>query len=360
MKRGEVRWVVDSHTPSGRVRQFFRTKTDAETEAAEKRRTLRGGNPWASLTDRERATLAELHIAAAEAGVTLQEVWAQWRAGVRAQARSAPITVLEAVRQCCQEKQQAGRRSRYVESLEGYLERFARGRESVQLASVTQGDIRQAIASPSLASTATRLSRIGTLFAWAVRRKLINENPCDGIERVTPEAKPPRILAVDECERLLRWVDAERPRALAWFSLALLAGIRPQEADRLTWASVDLERGIVTVDAAASKVRTRRIVHLLPCAASWMRRAHQVGSEMPLPFVTRRRAVRAARDAMGWGQWPADLLRHTAASYWLAYRRDVGEVAHELGNSPGVLLRVYREIVRREDAILWVAMRAPA
>jgi len=41
---------------------------------------------------------------------------------------------------------------------------------------------------------------------------------------------------------------------------ALLAGLRPVEADRIQWSDIRLDTGTVTVDAA-SKVRQRRILH---------------------------------------------------------------------------------------------------
>jgi hypothetical protein len=44
------------------------------------------------------------------------------------------------------------------------------------------------------------------------------------------------------------------------------------------------------------------------------------------------------------------VLRHTAASHWLAAWQDAGKVAHELGNSAGILLRHYRELVPRAES----------
>lgn len=349
------RWRVESRTPLRRRREWFTSRADADAHAAQLTRDERAGALWVDLSDAERRTLAMLHREAHEAGTTLADVWREWQAGVRSRGSGRGITLGDAITRCIVDKGSAGRRANYVASLHGYLDRFARGREALPLRSIGREEIREWLDGFRGHARATQLARLSTLFSWAVTQDLIQENPCDRIQRVTVEPKPPRILTVEESDRILRLVQSDHPRALAWFALCLCAGIRPLEADRLTWSAVDLSRGIVTVDAAASKVRQRRIVTLLPCAVAWIGAA--VGSDLPLPHSTRRRAVRAVREAIGWDSWPADILRHTAASYWLAHRQDAGAVAHQLGNSAGVLLRVYREIVSREDAERWVAMR---
>ena len=153
---------------------------------------------------------------------------------------------------------------------------------------------------------------------------------------------------------MLATVAQECPAAAPWFVLGLFAGLRPSECDRITWDAVDLARGIVTVDAAASKVRRRRVVTLSAQASLWVTWAQ--GGTLPLPVTTRRRALRAVRDSLGWDEWPADVLRHSAASYALGETKDAGRVANELGNSPGILLRHYRELVSPDGLAEWQAL----
>ena len=40
----------------------------------------------------------------------------------------------------------------------------------------------------------------------------------------------------------LDFARREMPRFLPWLTLALFAGVRPEEADKLTWQSIDLDR----------------------------------------------------------------------------------------------------------------------
>jgi integrase len=166
----------------------------------------------------------------------------------------------------------------------------------------------------------------------------------------------PSILTVDEAKKVLEFTRKKMPRFLPWLSLALFAGIRPEEADKLSWDDINLDRGIVTVGAAAAKVRARRIVHLKPAAIAWLK----LGGTLPLPHVTRRRCIRKLRKLLGWDVWKKDVLRHATASYWLASDPDPGRIAMELGNSPAVLFKHYRDVVGEEDAAAFWALMPKA
>jgi len=106
----------------------------------------------------------------------------------------------------------------------------------------------------------------------------------------------------------------------------------------------------VVIDAAASKVRRRRVVQLMPSAMDWVAKSREVRARLPIPFSTRRRIIRRARECLGLSAWPQDILRHTCASYWVAHSQDLGKISMQLGNSPAILLRHYRELVTREEA----------
>jgi integrase len=134
---------------------------------------------------------------------------------------------------------------------------------------------------------------------------------------------------------------------LAWFALALMAGIRPVECDRIQWRDVGLDRGIVTVDAAASKVCQRRVVHIQPAAVSCLQLAKMLDAQLPLQPTSRRRLLRQVRDKLRFVAWPKDFLRHTCASYMKAAWQDAPRVAAELGNSVDIPVRHSRELCER-------------
>ena len=55
-------------------------------------------------------------------------------------------------------------------------------------------------------------------------------------------------------------------------------------------------------------------------------------------------------------QWKNNALRHSYASYRLADVKDAACVALEMGNSPAMLFRNYRELVTEQQAHEWFAL----
>jgi integrase len=269
------------------------------------------------------------------------------------------VPISAAIEELIEIKQRANLRPTYIRSLRRYLRAFARGREDRPISDFDEDDIEAWFLSRDEApsSRASNLGRLASLFSYARRRRWITESPYALVERIRVDLKTPRILTVDECEKLLRFCEHRKPVALAYVALALLAGVRPEEIARLSWDCIDFAGGTLRIDAAASKVHKRRIVSLQPSALSWLKLAQQKGATLPVSRITRVRYLHAFRVLLDMEAWPQDCLRHTAASYWLAHWQDAGKVAHELGNSAAILLRHYRELVTKEDtARFWALM----
>ena len=249
-------------------------------------------------------------------------------------------------------KTAANRRPRYVRSLQYYLRQFAHGREETALAAVATADVEAWLARyPCAYSRQGWLNRLSTLFSWAVRRGHVAANPCDQVERITVDHKPPVVLTPDQAGRLLR----ECPQLVRpYLALGLFAGIRPEEIMRLDWREVNLETKTVFVDG---KTRRRRIVPLEPPAVAWLE-AHPLRSGPVAPSAaTLTRWKGRARAALGLARFPQDLLRHTAASYLLARHEDAGKVALLLGNSEKILLTHYHQPVTSSAALVFWGMR---
>ena len=230
-------------------------------------------------------------------------------------------------------KRRANRRAVYITSLRQYLARFAR-RYPV-LTNVTVADVEEWLAQfASPASRQSWLNRISVLFSFAVRRGYLEKNPCDNVERVSVDRKVPAILTPEQARALRASCPANiRP----YLALALYAGIRPAECERLTWDDVDLETATVKVDG---KTRRRRIVPLEPIAVRLLSKCPKRKGRVCPAHITLKRWKRSARKLLG-GKWTADILRHTTASYLLAKHQDPARVAYWLGTSPKILLSHY-------------------
>jgi len=246
-------------------------------------------------------------------------------------------------------KEAAKRRPAYIASLRQYLTQFCRGRETQQVSTINAQAIDEWFASrtESPSTMASNVGRLRSLFSFCKRRGWIRENPCDFIERITVERRHPRILTANECARLLQLADT---RIRAWVVLGLFAGLRPLEASRLTWAHVRLSGDpCIVIDAAASKVRSRRVVRLRDPAPAWLSLDRQESGPIVSSHSTLRRARRSLATAAGI-TWDQDILRHTHASMRLAAGDSADTVSRDMGNSPRVLLSHYYEMIGPEEA----------
>lgn len=87
----------------------------------------------------------------------------------------------------------------------------------------------------------------------------------------------------------------------------------------------------------------------IPARAVELLKKH-LGKKVCPSHSTVRRDRRLLRDTVLDGEWPADILRHTAASYWLALSGDVGKCATIFGNSLKVFSSHYNGLATPEDA----------
>jgi integrase len=352
---GRKRWRLDITVGGVRKQAVFKTKQQAESEAAAVQEVAdTGAQSLVAMAPAERAAILSVVAEAAAAGVPLRAVWEHWK---RTGSRTDVPTLAAAVEALIAAKTSAGRSPRYTESLRLLLVQFMRGMEAKLVSTVAAEDVEAFMGRVALASRSTYRARLSTLFRFCTRRGWMSANPCDRLEPVRVVAAPPAVFTPEEAATALGWLKTHRPRVLGWFVLSCLCGLRPEEAERTDWQAVDLAAGLVRVEAQTSKVRQRRVVYPLPEAVEWLRAAQRAGADLPLASITRRRAIRDLREVLGWKRWPKDITRHTAASYWLARVEDAAKVAEQLGHDVRTLRRHYRALVTREQADLFWASK---
>jgi integrase len=351
-RRGGVRWIVDRFEEGIRRRSFYPTKRDAETEASRLRQQAdQVGSVWLSLPPNERDELLKFRQACIDRGLPLWDLLRAYDNREFHVATASP-TLQEVINELVTAKDAAGRSKRYTEILQIILDGFAKGRESQRIAGITVADVDRWLDTKKLAGRPTFKARLATLFNFAVKRGYRPDNPCSAVEAPAPPRTAPAIFTVRQTARCLVFLRRRDPRALGWFVLSTLCGLRPEEAEQTTWDAVQIDNGEahVRVEAQTSKVRQRRIVTPLPAAVAWLKIARDAGSELPLSSQVRRTAIRRLRDMLHWEEWPKDVTRHTAASYWLAVDGNPVNVAEQLGHSVAQLKTHYKALVTRTDA----------
>jgi integrase len=171
------------------------------------------------------------------------------------------------------------------------------------------------------------------------------------------------ILSPEQCAKLLHACNSDTLPSVA---IAMFAGLRSSEIERLNWNRVTLNESVIILDSAvARKTGSRRVVPIHPTLAKWLQPyAKQEGAVQPgdfrkqfdrarviagfKPSFSKRKddelqgllkAAKEQREKLT--PWPSNSLRHTAISYAMADCRDHSKIASWAGNSPSVIKRHY-------------------
>ena len=271
-------------------------------------------------------------------------------------------TVAEVVAELIAAKEARGKSARYLGDLSARLNRFAQS-YAVDVSTVTTSDVQRWLDGLKVAPQTAKNFRtvLFTLFQFAEQRGYILKggNPVADTESITANGGAMEIYTAKEITALLQ---AASPDFLPVIALGAFGGLRSAEAERLEWTDIDLAGGFITVASDKAKTRSRRLVPILPNLSAWLRpyagQTGQVWKHGPnIIRAARAETVEAAKTP-----WKDNALRHSFISYRLASIQDAAKVALEAGNSPSVVFKHYRELVRPDAAAAWFAVtpEAPA
>ena len=181
-------------------------------------------------------------------------------------------------------------------------------------------------------------------FNFCVRNNYIGENPATRLELPRMKKEVPPILQLAQIKQLLaNCRDADMIAVL----VMLFLGVRPREAERLKPNALDLKKKTLTIGAEVAKTRSFRTIPLPDVFIAWIQQFPHLKFH-----ISKKRDKRTKRLAeyAGLEEWPRDVLRHTAASYMLARDKSADSVALQLGNSPDVLHRHYKNLVSDDES----------
>ena len=276
------------------------------------------------------------------------------------------ITVAKAVDQFIADREKQNRRPDTIRSLRGRLGRLCRLHGQKQTAEITTEDCRAFVFRENTSPCNQKNDRLAlsNFLNWCVRRQYAVTNNINMVDKPTADAHEPKALSVADCRNLLAAAVAYKEGVLLPYTvIALFAGLRPTEIARLTWDRVDLTDATIMLDGTMAKNRQRRIVELPENAVAWL-----------LPLAPKRPEFRPAAFARHFARvkktagfngregqkpkegkpalrpWVPDYLRHTAISMYLAKHKHEGEAATWAGNSPNVIHRHYKGLVKEADA----------
>ena len=125
----------------------------------------------------------------------------------------------------------------------------------------------------------------------------------------------------------------------------------------------------ITLGARIAKLRAKRIVEMSDNLVEWL--APHALRQTPLVGANWRRDFDTVKALAGYGgrseeqpdlkPWTVDVLRHTAISHHYAAHQHEGKTASWAGNSPDMIHKHYKGLVKASDAAaFWQLTHASA
>jgi integrase len=253
---------------------------------------------------------------------------------------------------------------------------------------------------------------VHTLFAYAKSRRYLAKDH-DELESVGRAKDRDGEIEIFTPAELVEILSHAKEEIVPFLVVGAFAGVRHIEIQRLTWADVRLDDGLIEIRAKNAKTASRRMIPVVPNLKEWLlkyrketgpvcdysnvgfalhkltkgineaRRAvwaeknGKTGEELAENEAKARKAAKApvrkrqkrevppgaeTAEIEGWTAfaWKHNALRHSFISYRVAQVHDVAKVSLEAGNSPRMVFSNYRELVRPADAEKWFAVTPEA
>ncbi|HAO79446.1 MAG TPA: hypothetical protein DCQ92_10815 [Verrucomicrobia subdivision 3 bacterium] len=304
-------------------------------------------------------------------------------------------------------KKADGCSERYLESLRYCLGKFE-GRYQMNISAVAGTDVDVWLRASGLSPRTRNNIRnsVHTLFGFAKAKRYLPKDH-DEIESVAVVNDREGDIEVFTPAELAEILKSASERMIPFLVLGAFAGIRHSEIQRLDWKNIHFDDGIIEIGAAKAKTASRRIVPIVPNLREWLVKFRQDSGlvvthnnvAFELHIITKRvnearrtawaaakgiklkpvkskhgtpaKRVRAGGKQKGdvppgaetakeehWNPfaWKHNALRHSFISYRVAATQDVAKVSLEAGNSPQMIFKHYRELVRPADAVKWFAI----
>lgn len=357
--RGERRWrvIIPKALTGGKQKtRWFRSRKQAEAFADRvELDKLNRSNGYELLTMTERAAISHL-LGKCNGLDGISRAVEFWIAHKATETR----TVRQVIVEFESSKLASSKSVKYLQSLSNTLRRFSERFADFQIHSISGKEIEEWAYSQGWqpATITGYLKDVTTLFSFALKRRYVTLNPVGNVERPQVAENPPVIMLVNECAALMKCAQESDHGLIPFLALCLFGGLRPWEARSI--ALVDLKPGHVEVAAEKSKGRKRRLVTVNETLKAWLdvpggeyasvRQVNHRGKmvEKPAPIVGLEKRMRNLRKLAG-VKWHHDILRHSFVSYHFAIH-GAAATAREAGHSEAVLFQHYRELVTREEA----------
>jgi integrase len=192
-----------------------------------------------------------------------------------------------------------------------------------------------------------------SFFAYAARRKYADANPMSAMPNIKVPDQDVVVYTPEEISRLL--INAD-PFIVPYLALGAFAGIRRAELLRLKWEDIRFSVNTIFMSAHITKTASKRSIEIADNLKEWILPLAQKQGNVVTDAWRLRILIGEACEKAG-VPWKHNGLRHSFGTYRLAQTQDVGKASLEMGNSPSVLFKHYRQLVTADQAATYWSVR---
>jgi len=232
-----------------------------------------------------------------------------------------------------------------------HLTRFSE-RMNRPISVITPRDIDEYLDDPQYAPRTRHNHRasIIVLFNYARRKGYLLEDKrhaAEKSEEIRFKRPDVEIYSPEQADSMLQLAE---PHLIPFLAIGLFSGVRTAELCRLNWEDIDWVGGNIRLDRNITKTNQSRLVPLLPNLAEWLARYKgrkgnimaSMGTKEPTRFVSPWLAK--SENPKLPAKWIDNGMRHSFASYYLAYTQDAARTALACGHSVSMLLGTYKTV----------------
>jgi integrase len=352
-RSGQASFQVDLGIVEGkRKRVNFATKADAETfaELSRVQRANQGMDAF-TLPQSVRLDAAKAHGILFPHEVTILEAAKYYEKHVLAYKTAPPVNgIIAAYIADCKQK---NLRPRTIGDLEQRLNTFADDFGDSRLSDITLDDLKEWIQDDEWESR-TRinyLTKLSQLYGYAMRRKWVDANLTEMIDRPAVDDTKPEIFTIEQAKALL--ANSGKFGLRPYIALGLFAGLRSAEMSRLDSKDIILADRTIRIGAHVAKKRAHRNVEMQDVLLAWLGPYADTlkagGSIVDISQFRKNKDL--LLEAAKIEHWPANGLRHSFASYHLARFQNSDATAFQMGHrSTEIVHRFYKSLVSSADA----------
>ncbi len=359
------RWRV-SYIEGGKYRQKgFKTEKEADKWAKKREKESVEFGSATNLSTAERSAVVDNRKKLDEVGLSLADAI---NFAISYHERSADSTsVKNLFAEVIQTRAHAGLSKSHLDGLTRKLGKFEKAFGEQSVAHIEKTQIEKwlhGLAKDFQPRTVNHhRTALVVAFNEAIELGYIDKNPALRVKTMKVVEAEIEVLTVDQLVDLLEKADhAIRPA----FAVGAFAGIRDAEIKKLQWSDIDLETGTIHVRAANAKSAKNRHVEISDNLRKWIeplvktagsvwpkngRNLHDK-AKLKAGFANPEKLTKKQKEERSdWRQWPNNGLRHSYASYHLAFHKDAANLALNMGHEDASLIfKHYRALVTREAA----------